>query len=59
MGGPLSAAVDGQQTAQDLTWAGIALAVGYLSRYEIVVATAGAVALVGVIVIFRSPAGNA
>lgn len=43
---------------KDLTWAGIALAVGYLSRYEIVVATAGAVALVGVIVIFRSPAGQ-
>lgn len=41
---------------KDLAWAGIALAVGYLSRYEFVVATLGAAALVGTLSVLRTPA---
>ena len=43
---------------KDLTWTGIALAVGYLSRYEFVIATAGAAVLVGVISLTRAPIGQ-
>jgi len=43
---------------KDLTWAGIALAIGYLSRYEFVVATAGAALLVGVMSLARAPVGQ-
>lgn len=43
---------------KDLTFAGIAFAAGYLSRYEFVIATMGAAALVGFITLLRTPAGN-
>lgn len=42
----------------DLTVAGIALATGYLARYEFVIAGAGAAALVGVVALVRAPAGH-
>ena len=38
----------------DLAWAGIALGVGYLVRYEMIVAAAGAAGLVVVITVIRS-----
>jgi len=43
---------------KDLTFAGMAMAGGYLSRYEFVIATAGAAALVGFITLIRTPAGH-
>lgn len=43
---------------KDLTWAGIALAVGYLSRYEFVIATAGAMVLVAILSLVRAPSGQ-
>jgi hypothetical protein len=43
---------------KDLTFAGIAMAGGYLSRYEFVIATAGAAALVGLVTLIRNPAGS-
>lgn len=42
----------------DLAWAGIALGVGYLARYEVIPAAAGAVAMVAVISWRRSPAAD-
>lgn len=42
----------------DLTVVGLALALGYLARYEFVIAGAGAAALVGVVSLIRSPAGH-
>lgn len=46
--------VDGQRIS-DLAWAGIALGVGYLTRYEMVPAACGAAVLVGVVTFLRSP----
>lgn len=41
-----------------LAWAGVALGVGYLARYEFVVAAAGASVFVGVVSFLRSPTGS-
>ncbi|MET0704235.1 MAG: hypothetical protein ABWY93_31695 [Mycobacterium sp.] len=46
--------VDSQRVG-DLAWAGIALGVGYLARYEMVVAAAGAALLVLAVVLVRLP----
>lgn len=43
------------QWVGDLAWAGIALGVGYLARYEVVPAAAGAVALVAFVTWRRAP----
>lgn len=42
----------------DLTWAGIALAIGYLSRYEFAMATVGAAVLVGIMAFARARIGQ-
>lgn len=42
----------------DLAWAGVALGVGYLARYEIVAAACGAAALVAVVAFRRSERAN-
>ncbi|CAN5166173.1 glycosyltransferase family 39 protein [soil metagenome] len=39
----------------DLAWAGIALGIGYLTRYEMVPAACGAALLVGVVTFLRAP----
>lgn len=44
-----------KQRIGDLGWAGIALGVGYLTRYEMIPAACGAAALVGAVTILRSP----
>jgi hypothetical protein len=46
--------VDSQRVL-DLAWAGTALGVGYLTRYEVIPAAAATAALVGVIAFLRSP----
>lgn len=46
------------QRVGDLAWAGIALGVGYLARYEVVTATIGVALLVGVVIYWRSPRGD-
>ncbi|MDA4103822.1 hypothetical protein MMON44395_19895 [Mycolicibacterium monacense DSM 44395] len=43
------------QRVGDLAWAGMALGVGYLVRYEMVPAACGAAVLVAVVVFIRSP----
>ncbi|MET0473787.1 MAG: glycosyltransferase family 39 protein [Mycobacterium sp.] len=45
----------GSRRVGDLAWAGMALGIGYLTRYEMVPATAGAAALVATLVAIRSP----
>lgn len=42
----------------DLAWAGIALGLGYLARYEVIPAACGAAALVGVVTFLRSRQGS-
>lgn len=42
----------------DLAWAGIALGMGYLARYEVIPAACGAAALVGVVTFLRSDRGT-
>ncbi|MDY6999268.1 MAG: hypothetical protein SW019_21955 [Actinomycetota bacterium] len=42
----------------DLAWAGIALGVGYLARYEVVVAGAGAALLVAAVVLYGAQRGQ-
>lgn len=42
------------QRVGDLAWAGIALGLGYLARYEVLPAACGAAALVGVVAFHRS-----
>ncbi len=42
----------------DLAWAAVALGVGYLARYEFVVAACGAAAFVGAVTLVRTPPGR-
>lgn len=42
----------------DLAWAGIALGMGYLARYEVIPAACGAAALVGVVTFLRADRGT-
>ena len=42
----------------DLAWAAVALGVGYLARYELVVAACGAALLVGVVTVSRTQNGH-
>lgn len=42
----------------DLTWAAIAFGVGYLARYELVVAASGAALFVGLVTFFRTQNGQ-
>jgi hypothetical protein len=42
----------------DLAWAGLALGLGYLARYEVIPAACGAAALVGVVTFLRSGRGS-
>lgn len=44
----------GEQQVGDLAWAGIALGIGYLARYEIIPAACGAAALVAVVAFRRT-----
>ena len=48
----------GRKRVGDLAWAGVALGVGYLARYEIVAASCGAAALVAVVAFRRSEHAN-
>ncbi len=43
---------------KDLTWSGVAMAGGYLSRYEFVIATVGAAILIGIVIFLKTPGGN-